>query len=366
MDDHEKFERLLADGYSIIGDIFPLARISPGSIGNMVNVFSIQINPEILLDSANRDKSIIMLRYLPTGHQVEILTSDERTIKRAKEQLQHQRQPVGMLIRVRCAAQGCSSADQRVIYADDLVKSLNGLWGWEFKPSDFVGGFEVVIRIETMGIDDAERAIDKLEHLLNCLAVSQEVGFHIQHCHVAPIPRAEPIVSIGPLEQMLQPIPQEEIDKILAILSSNINMDVARGLREAYVENFMPSRLARLWAAAETVFASKPEPLLTKEEIEYLINKAKDIESLRNDSDRLRKLKEALSDPNRLPLISRNERMASAISQIMGIDEQDVLSRVRTASEIRGKHVHQLSKDWGDMEASEKFLKEALLRYLAQ
>ena len=48
----------------------------------------------------------------------------------------------------------------------------------------------------------------------------------------------------------------------------------------------------------------------------------------------------------------------------MGISVDDAYHRVHTASELRGKHGHQLWKNWGDIEASEKFLQEALLCYL--
>jgi len=366
MDDHAKLERLLADGYLIVGYVLPFSKFTPESIANTISVFSIQLAPEILLDPSNKTKSLVMLRHPSTCQQVEIVTSDERTISRANEQLRYQQEPIGALIRARCAALGGRTSRQRIFHLDRLVANLDGLWGWKFMLGDTVGTFEVVIRLKSTDTGAIEGTIDKLQRLLDCLAVSQQVGFHIQHRSVAPIPRLAPSVSSGPEEMMLSPVTPEEIGNIEATLSSREASVAARGLSQAYCENSMPSRLSMLWAAAEEVFGGGARPLLNEEEVKYLIGEAKRIESLGNDLDRLKRLKEALSSPDRLPLVTRNERMAKAIAPIMNVSVDDVYRKVRTASELRGKHGHQLSENehWENIEASERFLQEALLCYL--
>jgi hypothetical protein len=165
---------------------------------------------------------------------------------------------------------------------------------------------------------------------------------------------------------MLSPVTPEEIRNIDAILSSREASVASRGLSQAYCETSMPSRLSMLWAAAEEVFGGVAVPLLNEEEVRCLVDKAKHIESLGNDLDRLKRLKEALSSPDRLPLLTRNERMARAIAPIMSTSVDDVYRRVRTASRLRGRHGHQLSENenWENIEDSEKFLQEALLCYL--
>jgi len=364
MDNYAKLERLLADGYFVIGHVFRLSELTPESITNFVSVFSIQLAPKILLDPSNRAKSLVMLRHPSTGEQVEIVTSDERTIRRANEQLRYQREPIGTLIRLRCAALGGRTSRQRIFHLDRLVASLKGLRHWDFKLGDTVGTFEVVIRLKSIDGGAIEETIDELQRLLDCLAISQQVGFHIQHCSVAAIPRLEPSVCIGPEETMLSPVTPEEIHSIIAAISSSEATVAAQGLNQAYTENCMPSRLSRLWAAVEDVFGGKPELLLKEGEVKYLISEANRIESLRNDPDRLKKLKDALSNPDRLPLKSRNERIADGVAPIMGIGVDDAYCRVRTASELRGKHGHQLLENWQSIEGSEKFLQEALLCYL--
>lgn len=364
MDDYAKLERLLADGYFVVGDVFHLAKLAPESMANFVSVFSIQLSPKILLDPSNKTMSLVMLRHLSTGHRVEILTSDERTISRADERLRYQREPIGTLVRADCSALGGRTSRQRIFHLDRLVASLKGLWGWDFKLGDTVGTFEVVIHLKSTDTGAIEETIDKLQRLLDCLAISQQVGFHIQHYSVVAIPRLGPSVSIGREEMMLSPVTTEEIHNIVAVISSSEAVVAAEGLNQAYIENCMPSRLSRLWAAVEDVFGGNPKLLLKEAEVRYLIDQAKGIESLRTDSDRLKKLREALSDPNRLPLVSRNERMADAIAPILSISAEEAYIRVRLASELRGKHGHQLLANWENIEASEKFLQEALLCYL--
>jgi hypothetical protein len=364
MDDCAKLEQLLADDYSVIGRVFHLSELTPESIANFVSVFSIQLAPKILLNPSNKTKCLVMLRHPSTSHQVEIVTSDERTISRANEQLRYQREPIGTLIYACCVALGGRTSRQRIFHLERLVTSLKGLWDWDFKLGDAAGTFEVVIRLKSTDKGAIEETIDKLQRLLDCLAIFQQVGFLIQHCSVAPIPRLEPSVSFGPEEMMLRPVGPGEIDNIEATLSSREASVAARGLTQAYCETSIPSRLSMLWAAVEDVFGSKPEPLLNEEEVKYLVAQARGIEILRNDSDRLKKLKKALSDPDRMPLLSRNERMANAIAPIMGMSVDDVYRKVRAASELRGKHGHQLLKNSENIEASEKFLQDVLLCYL--
>lgn len=357
MDDYAELGKLLADGY-LVRRIFSPSEIPPELVTNL--------DPEILHDLSNRAKSLVILRHPSAGHQIRILTSDERTIRRAKEQRCYQQEPIGTLVRAYCAALGGRSSHQRIFHADHLVVSLDGLWGWRFELGNAVGTFEVVIRLESIHRGAAEEAVDKLQHLLDCLAVSRQVGFHIQYCSITPIPRLELAYSVGSEGRWLSSVTPEEIGKIEASLSSAKARAAAAGLNQAYIENCMPSRLARLWAAAEDVFSSKPELLLMEEEIRHLLDVAKGIGSLRNDPNRLEKLEEVLRDPNRLSLKNRNRRMAEALAPIIGISVEDAYSKVRIASHLRGRHVHHISRNWEAIEASEEFLQEALLCYLAQ
>lgn len=389
IDDHTKLEQLLKEGYVVNGPILSLSRIRPENIDKIVTVFPIGQERKILLNSLNKHKSLIMLRHPSTGRRVEILTSDERTIERANIQRQHQEEKIGTRIHIICAALGGRSLKQRVFHLDQLVASLNGYSGWEFRLGDVVGTFEVDIMIESTDRAEAEKSVDRFQTLLDCLSVLLQVGFHIQHYHYASIPRFGPTILAGPEETMLPLITTDEIDTTAATFSSDLTKAAASGLNKAYIESTMPSRLSMLWAAAEHVFRGKPEQLLTKDEVEDLLKYAKGIESFESNSERLKslkkvlvdfgeenknpkeeileKIKDTLMDPNRLSFTNRNKRMAYAIAKIMDIGVKDAYSKIHKAAELRAKHVHQLStEDLEKLEETENFLQAALLQYLAR
>jgi hypothetical protein len=364
--DDSQLDNLLANGYLIVGPVMFLSELTENSIANFLSVFSVSLSPQTLLDPSNRNRTLIMLRHPSTGHQIEIISSDDHVITRAKGQRSYQEEPIGLLIRALCSALGGRSSRERIFHLDQLIPSLNGLWNWQFNLGERVGTFEASKRLETTDRGSAEEVLDKLNHLLDFLAYLYQVGFYIQHLSISQIPRLEPTVSVGPEERMLTAVTKEDIHDIEVVLSSPKAIVAVRGLNQSYIENCMPSRLSMLWAAAEHVFSNKPERLLSNDEITSLFKAAEIIESLRKDPQRLGDLKKALQDPDRLPLKSRNLRMAEAIAPVMNITTEVAYTKVRTASKLRGKNVHRLSQDWKDIEDSEKFLQEALLRYIAK
>ena len=369
MDDYAELERLLSEGYLVVGPVRPLGGFSPESIRIPIKVFSIKTDPEVLLDPSNAGKSLILLRPASgTKPPFEMITSDERTVRRADEQSKYQMEPVAMIVSAHCVALGGSSASERILHLDQLVPSLNGLHGWTFKLGDIRGTMEVETRVESTNRADALEVIQKLERLLDCLAIVQQVGFHIQHYSFADVPRLYPVYvkAYGPTERMLKAVSRGEIDAVESLLSSSQNSGSACGLRQAYCELLPASRLWRLWAALEGAFGNKPERLLAKKEVAELVKCAKCIDSLAGDDDRITRLEQGLMNPIQLPLMSRNWAIATEIASVMGISAEDAYSKVTKASEMRAKSGHGLSSDLSGIEASEKFCQEALRCYLTR
>jgi hypothetical protein len=224
------------------------------------------------------------------------------------------------------------------------------------------------MKLESTDIYSVEEAKEKLRRLLDYLAYSERIGFHIQDLVVGPIRRCSLnpyALGTGPEERLLDAVTPEEIAGIESILARSKTRAAARGLNQAYVENYMPSRLSMLWAALEDVFSTKPQPLLSQEERNALLNQAEQIATLKVDRDRLDRLKAALSDPDRLPKKGRNERIAHGIALIMGISEDEAYSELTRTSRLRAKNVHKLSEDdWNAMAASTRFLEQVLRCYL--
>ena len=228
-----------------------------------------------------------------------------------------------------------------------------------------VGTFEAIKRIDTTNRADAVDELDKLKHLFDSLAYIYHVGFFIQHHDISYITRLGIISHWGSEERMLQTMTREEFEAIEALLTSPRAIVAVQGLNQSYIENLGASRLSMLWSATEDVFSSKPEHLLTEDEIIYLLMAADKIEGLNKDIHRLNMLKEILHNPDRLPLKSRNLRIAEAIAPLMDISIEVAYSEVQKASKIRGKSVHGLSNnDTQKMKESETFLQKALITYI--
>jgi hypothetical protein len=369
--EYDELNKLLSKGYLIAEPVHRLAQLNSQTIERFRAFFSIKTDVETLLAPSNRAKFLLTLGHPVAGDRIEILMSDDMTMRRVQEQLAYQNEQIGTIIRARCAAVDNSTPERQTCHGlDRLVTSLNGHWGWKFTLLQGIPpAFQVEIRLGSMQRSDIEEAKDKLKRLLDCLAVSQKVGFYIQDIIIGPIRRCSLnpyVIDVGPLERLLEGLNSEEIARIQSILSSDRAQAAARGLNQAYVESFAPSRLSMLWAAAEDVFDVEPELLLSKEEIKILLDAVKGIETLRADSERMLELKSALSDPKRLSRKNRNRRMAANIAPIMGTNEEEAYAKVRQASELRGKQLHRILTNWGGLQSSMQFLEEALRRYLSQ
>lgn len=358
----EELEKLFEDGYRVVIS-YSLLNHTPQEINGFVSFFKTKLSLKEALHPTNRNKNVVVLS-LPTGHQVEVVTSDEAILNRINKRIEYQNEPIGMAIRARLALGGRSTYEG-VSHLDQLVDSIDDLWGWKFK---LVGDrtFDVFINLERTDIEYGEYIREKIQNLLDCLAIICNIGFYIQQFNITSRPRTG--VGIFPATWMtsnLRPVTHEEIYNTQNILSSDKKCFLAaRGLNQSYIENCMPSRLSMLWAATENLFRSKSEPLLTKDEINQILESAKNVESLKNDPNRLKALKNAISDPSRLPLKSRNCSMAENIASTMNISVESAYSNLSKASKLRGKNVHQLSDDWEDIREVEKFLQDALLSYL--
>jgi len=359
----EELEKLFEDGYRVVIS-YPLLNHTPQEINGFVSFFKTKLSLKEALHPTNRNKNVVVLS-LPTGQQVEVVTTDEAILNRINKRIEYQNEPIGMAVRA-CLALSGRSTYGGVAHLDRLVESLDGLWGWEFKLGDD-GTFNVVINLERTDKECGEHVREKLQRLLDCLAIIFNVGFYIQQFSCVLRPRFGPYVLGAMWMSNLRQVTPDEICNIGTVLSSDKkSLLAARGLNQSYIENCMPSRLSMLWAAAEHLFRSKSEPLLTKDEINQILESAKNVESLKNDPNRLKALKKAISDPSRLPLKSRNWSMAENIASTMDISVESAYSNLSKASKLRGKNVHQLSDDWEDIKEVEKFLQDALLSYLKQ
>lgn len=368
MDDFQKVTELIKQEYHL-ENITPISHINIENIESFIEVANPKIvNREFLLDPENKDKYLIQFRDLKKEYKrIEIITGDKKAIDKVMEYKSYLNQQIGTSIHATCVAMGSGSSDMMVSYIDNLISSIGDVNGWKFKKMDRIGAFNADIQINSTDKLDIEKVLDDLQSFLNSLSVVKNVGFHIQYYSITPIPRHRgPYVSgQGPWEHNIPLLNQTDVERITQIMNASDNVRIAaEGLNQAYIENLLPSRVARLWATIEHIFNTEPKPLLKQNEIDELINSAKNINSL--NKERLNNLKSAISSSERFPLVGRNKRIARSIASLMHRNERDVLEKIKIASKARGKNVHEISDEWEELKKSEKFLQDVLLSYINQ
>lgn len=364
MMDIAEIEKLLDSGFIVNGPVASLRKLNESSLEDFIKLFSIQTDIEILKNQENCNKTVFLLKDPKTGEQKEFITDDQVIVDRILEQQKYQKEPVGTQIYAFCTALGGKSTKERIFHLDRLIESINGFQNWQFKLTDRIGTFTVIIQIKSIEEFEIENTISNLQFLLDCMALYYQVGFQIQHYHNTPILRIDPIVSMGPEERMLQPTNSITVFKIASLISNSKTQKVARGINQSYAENCLPSRLMILWATFEQVFRTPPKSLLSDAEIDSILELASNIETLKADPDRLDELRKIVRNPDRIPLKNRNFRLAKSVSETLDMDFEETHSKIKRASKLRGKHVHNIAEEWDDLVDAEKFLRNTLIQYM--
>lgn len=352
----EELKEFFEEGYLVLRPPLPVKHISDITR----KVFQIGTNDGIMNSVNHVNKYLILLRHLKQDKQIEILTDNATLVALAVDRFNYRMEPIGTMIRVKCIA----LHPNEQIHLEQITSSLDGYLGWQIKLGETSDCFEVIIRIESTAQQDIENEIKKIRLLMDSLCLINKVGFYIRHISVVPQPRMHPAVSFGEEEIMLRPVEKEDIINAEAqIHSSNEISIILRGLNQAYVDNCYPSRVDRLWATVEAVFCDTPEHLLSNEEIQAIINCITGM-PIAKDGRRLKKLTEALNNPDRLPKEGRNERIAQKISKLLNRGYETTYKEIQKCSRLRGRYGHDVPNNWQSINEAENYLRQVLVEYL--
>jgi len=205
----------------------------------------------------------------------------------------------------------------------------------------------------------------RLRILLNYIAITRKIGIRIERYAIAKIPRFGPHHGLwAPSEGMIPPLTTGEIRRFVKLFSVSPEIhEIADGLNNVYLLTSLNSRLSTLWAITEAVFTDKPQPLLSNDEIKFILSSAIKIKTL-TGTTRLKELEHALKDPNRLPLKSRNRRISDNIAKTLNLNVENVYQEIMNASRVRGKYLHELKTDIGKMRQAEEYLRTTLEKHL--
>jgi len=374
--DLEILQHALAEGYHVIGFIDTLEKLQNShteylrtgyqaqSIDSFISVFDIQVKKEALLDPRNKDKFLVILKK--STNQFEIVTSDMQCVEKARQQQANQNEGIGISIMVECSASGGSSDPNQVTHVSQITSQLQGFWGWTFKDTG-IGKFNGNKTIESINESDAKRELEKLQHVLNYISITQQIGIRIERYGISKIPRFGVIYGVcSPTEYNVPPLSVERIKKFEKFLTlPKETLEVADGINQTYLLTSVNSRLALLWAITEAVFYEKPTLLLYGDEAKAILEHAREITTLKGEGERrFLELESLLNNPDRLPLKSRNKRISERIANALAFNEQEVYEEIKHASRVRGKYLHELKSDIQGVRQAENFLRATLEKYL--
>jgi hypothetical protein len=366
MYEKNKLVEYLEKGYLINGPILKISTIQDKE--NFLEVFPIDNGIDVLKNPLNQEKNLIMLRN--GNNTTEIITNHKGTIELA---VQKQKEPFIITeIHAVCEILGTDIAEVGTFDFENFVHALNENSNWEFILGDHSDSiFTVKVRIESLDPQLIDEFTEKIQKFIDLLAISQNVGIlihDITNCKTKKEP--EPIlVVIGKPKRRLGKPSKKLISKIAYYSTSYDKNELhiaAHGLNLSYIENCLPNRVSMLWATVETLFKTKPEHLLNKEEMKILIKGIDQLDLLKSEDDkwRLKKLKEGIKNPNLFSLKNRNERIALFISNELDLDYNETLKNIKLATSIRGKHLHELRDEWSEIRNTEKYLQGILRAYI--
>jgi len=163
---------------------------------------------------------------------------------------------------------------------------------------------------------------------------------------------------------MAPPLTADELKRFETFVSASQEIrKLAEGLNETYLLKSPQNRLIILWAITEAIFNDEPEPLLSKDEVESILDFAAKLPTLRG-SKRLEELRRALSDPNRLPSKSRNRRISENVAKELNLDAEDVYRNIQKTSSVVAKYRHRFEAEVEEARSAERFLRPLLEKYL--
>ena len=365
MNDHEKILNLIyREDSKIVGPIITVSTIKKKNIDDFVSVFDIE-KGEIL--SHDDNETLVMLRKGDIKEH--IFTTDKRAIFIAKEKKKAQEELIGIRIIFKCAAIWNEPDKQHKAYIEKLIDAYNDFKSWKFEKEE-TGNFKITV---TIGKDESvDKTINEVQLFLDMLSFYHGIGFMIQNYSVFKLPRYGMASAIQQVKRP-KPLSMEEINSLKEKMknSSDLMKLALHSLNISHYERESRSRVLTLWAAVEEISLKgfNQQKLLSKDEIKEIMKAVQNIPTLKNDLERIKKLNDVISNPQRLPLKSRNERIASFISNIKGISIEEAKKAIGKISKLRGKLAHTASVSQSsneELEKWERFLQKVLKGFISQ
>lgn len=271
------------------------------------------------------------LKYMVTSpEELEMLRRGEKENQRVVRQL----------LSIRCGAKNIHG-DVSVV---DFIQNLTDLTGWEISVDE--SGHEFFVKLYIDGDAEAEgnSRIEELEEILIALSIKNKIGFEIRQVSWSKATVAFPSTyTVGKWVQLPRLIDSSDLERLRSMRARD-QTDLLSGIAQWYCQVSPRSRLIYGFSLLEGLLNQREqENILTKDEMGSVLVKIKEIETIAQSKERLGSIKQALRSSPCMFKRTRNERIASEVSRILGCSEESARSRIRDIAKLRGSLAHTAS-----------------------
>lgn len=272
------------------------------------------------------------LKYMVTSpEELELLRCGEKEGQRVVRQL----------LSIRCGAKNIHGD----VSIRDFVPNLTELTGWEISVEDSGHEFFVKFHIDGDSEFEGHSRIEQLEEILIALSIKNQLGFEIRQVSWSKATVAFPLTyTVGKMEKLPELIDSSDLERLRRLRASD-QTDLLSCIAQWYCQVSPRSRLIYGFSLLEGLLDQREkENILTKDEMESVLVKIREVESVAQSKERLDKIRQALCNSHYMFRKTRNERIASKVSSILGVSELDARTRIQDIAKLRGSLAHTASE----------------------
>jgi hypothetical protein len=326
MIEKDRLEQYIAEGFQV--SMF-LRDPTPEEIQKLPDVYSNKVVKALPLSHRDGRKLMYYLIQKDAIEFAEELVKEANTI-------------IGYRLVVYCSGIGPDTIHGRNVYLDNVVMNLEKLLNWNVSTSSFPHTFQVSFDIEGDNQETVRDCQDDVRKVALALTLCNKIGFVVGSSSPGPKFKGQPFaLTFGIQERFVREINSDQMAFVDQICQDKDTFTAASALQMLYCQVTDNARITTGWAAIEHIFSSRPQHLLTADE---LIAVTDAIDQLSCISDEKRKqLIEKIQNPDLIAKEGRNARIARQLSDLLNSNYSAVYEQVRSLSRERGQRVHKLT-----------------------
>jgi len=307
------------------------------------------------------------VRALPLTHadgrRYMLYIKEPDTVEMAQDLVRDSRTIIGYTLYIYCSVIGPDTIEGSDVDLGQVIANLREILDWKVSQSAHPHTFEIVFEIEGDDLLKVQTALNQAQDVCLALSLRNKLGFVVVPGTPSAKYKGQPFsLQIGLPVKMGCRIDPDDLAQVAGISANEAALKAARALQALYSGITDDIRVTVAWSAMEDLFGSRPEHLLNATELSAVRDAIDSVKCL--DADKREALKLKLGKSDLISKESRNERIASEISALLGRDRTEVLKQIRGLTEARAKCVHSLRSRGGRITEHVAFVESVLLAFI--